>query len=69
MKPARASQIPPEAIPAAGSDPVVRNVLLALDLGTTTGWALCSRDGPINSGTVSLRPGRFEGGGMRYLRF
>ena len=43
--------------------------VLALDLGTTTGWALRDADGLITSGTVSLRPGRFDGGGMRYLRF
>ena len=43
--------------------------MLALDLGTTTGWALRGCDGLITSGTVSLRPGRFDGGGMRYLRF
>lgn len=43
--------------------------MLALDLGTTTGWALRSTDGLITSGTLSLRPGRFDGGGMRYLRF
>ncbi len=43
--------------------------ILALDLGTTTGWALRGHDGPITSGAVSLRPGRFDGGGMRYLRF
>ena len=43
--------------------------ILALDLGTTTGWALRGHDGLITSGTVSLRPGRFTGGGMRYLRF
>jgi len=43
--------------------------LLALDLGTTTGWALHGPDGLITSGTVSFRPGRFDGGGMRYLRF
>lgn len=43
--------------------------VLALDLGTTTGWALRGHDGLITSGTVSLRPGRFDGGGMRYLRF
>jgi hypothetical protein len=43
--------------------------ILALDLGTTTGWALRSHDGLITSGTVSFRPGRFDGGGMRYLRF
>ena len=43
--------------------------ILALDLGTTTGWALRGHDGLITSGTTSFRPGRFDGGGMRYLRF
>jgi Holliday junction resolvasome RuvABC endonuclease subunit len=43
--------------------------ILALDLGTTTGWALQSRDGHIQSGSQSFRPQRFEGGGMRFLRF
>ncbi len=43
--------------------------LLAIDLGTTTGWALKSPDGLITSGTVSFRPSRYDGGGMRYLRF
>ena len=43
--------------------------ILALDLGTATGWAIRGHDGLVTSGTVSLRPGRFDGGGMRYLRF
>ena len=43
--------------------------ILALDLGTTTGWALRSHDGLITSGTVSFLPSRYDGGGMRYLRF
>jgi Holliday junction resolvasome RuvABC endonuclease subunit len=43
--------------------------LLALDLGTTTGWALRDRTGHITSGSESFRPQRFEGGGMRFLRF
>jgi hypothetical protein len=43
--------------------------ILSLDLGTTTGWALRSRDGSIVSGSQSFKPQRFEGGGMRYLRF
>ncbi len=46
-----------------------KHTILALDLGTTTGWALLSYDGLITSGTVSFKPGRFDGGGMRYLRF
>ncbi|MGH9895150.1 MAG: crossover junction endodeoxyribonuclease RuvC [bacterium] len=44
-------------------------VLLALDLGTTTGWAITTQDGSIISGTESFKPHRFEGGGMRFLRF
>ncbi|QKS31498.1 MAG: hypothetical protein HT579_04355 [Candidatus Accumulibacter similis] len=43
--------------------------LLALDLGTHTGWALRHRDGTTTSGSESFAPRRFEGGGMRYLRF
>lgn len=43
--------------------------ILALDLGTTTGWALRTRDGAITSGIQRFRPQRFEGGGMRFLRF
>ena len=42
---------------------------LALDLGTTTGWALLGADGVVTSGTASFRPSRYDGGGMRYLRF
>ncbi|MCZ8165767.1 hypothetical protein [Silanimonas sp.] len=45
------------------------SAVLALDLGTTTGWALCLADSAITSGTISFKPGRFEGGGMRFLRF
>ena len=45
------------------------STILALDLGTTTGWALRGHDGLITTGTASFRPGRFDGGGMRYLRF
>lgn len=43
--------------------------VLALDLGTTTGWALRTADGQTVSGTQSFKPGRYEGGGMRFLRF
>ena len=43
--------------------------ILALDLGTITGWALRGSDGSITSGSESFRPQRFEGGGMRFLRF
>lgn len=42
---------------------------LALDLGTTTGWAVRNERCRILHGTAEFRPGRYEGGGMRYLRF
>ncbi|MFP6730238.1 MAG: hypothetical protein VCD50_08745 [Alphaproteobacteria bacterium] len=42
--------------------------ILALDLGTATGWA-ARIDDRIAAGTIDFRSGRFEGGGMRYLRF
>lgn len=43
--------------------------ILALDLGTHTGWAIRQHDGGIVSGTQHFAPSRFEGGGMRFLRF
>ena len=39
-----------------GNLDVARGALLALDLGTTTGWAFRAPDGLITSGTVSFRP-------------
>ena len=44
-------------------------VILALDLGQRTGRAVRNRDGAIASGVHEFRPGRFEGGGMIWLRF
>ena len=58
---------PPIALPPSIS--LAHHAVLALDLGTTTGWALQSRDGGITSGTITFKPTRFEGGGMRFLRF
>ena len=43
--------------------------ILCLDLGTITGWALRPQNGPTAHGFVSFKSQRFEGGGMRYLRF
>ncbi len=43
--------------------------ILALDLGQKTGWALLTEGGSMTSGTILFKPGRFEGGGMSYLRF
>ena len=58
--------IPTQSLPETicGAKPI-----LALDLGTTTGWAIRGFDGLITSGTVSFKPNRYDGGGMRYLRF
>ncbi|PQO23104.1 hypothetical protein C2I36_09550 [Rhodobacteraceae bacterium WD3A24] len=53
-----------DGTPSAGA-----GAMLALDLGTTTGWAIRAPDGLITTGTTSFRPSRFDGGGMRYLRF
>jgi len=50
-------------------DDCLPDAVLALDLGTATGWAMRGIDQLITSGTASFRPGRFDGGGMRYLRF
>jgi len=47
----------------------MNTTILALDLGTTTGWALRPHDGQTAHGFVSFKSQRFEGGGMRYLRF
>jgi hypothetical protein len=52
----------------AGGTPTTP-VILALDLGQRTGWAVRSRAGAIASGVQEFRPGRFEGGGMIWLRF
>lgn len=46
-----------------------QGAILALDLGTTTGWALRLATGQILHGSVSFRPSRFDGGGMRFVRF
>ena len=43
--------------------------IFTLDLGSKTGWALRRADGIIISGTMEFRPTRFEGGGMRFVRF
>jgi hypothetical protein len=57
------------ATPPARRVTVTRGSLLALDLGTSTGWALRTPDDYTSSGTVLLKHSRFDGGGMRFLRF
>ncbi len=46
-----------------------RTAVLAIDLGTTTGWAMRTLDGQLTHGSTAFKPSRYEGGGMRYLRF
>jgi hypothetical protein len=60
----------PAILQAASQSPSSRQgCLLALDLGSTTGYAIRPTSRPIVSGTMSFRPNRFEGGGMVFLRF
>jgi len=47
----------------------ISSTILALDLGSNTGWAIRHRDTTISSGVASFKHQRFEGGGMIYLRF
>jgi hypothetical protein len=63
---ARVISVP--ALALAPGDPA-GTAILALDLGQKTGWAVRNVDGAIASGTAEFKPGRFEGGGMVYLRF
>jgi Holliday junction resolvasome RuvABC endonuclease subunit len=48
---------------------VTPQVVLVLELDTSLGWAISTDGGAITSGMLSLKPSRWDGGGMRYLRF
>lgn len=43
--------------------------ILAIDIGTTTGWARTSRDGQVVSGSQSFAPKRMEMAGQRWIKF
>jgi hypothetical protein len=62
-----AAKLPPT--PAASQLDRAASLILALDLGSITGWALGAGADGIVSGAVSFRSSRYEGGGIRYLRF
>ena len=64
-QPRRSSAAPDAIISGSPSG----GALLALDLGTTTGFALRGADGAITSGTAEFRLDRWQSGGMRFLRF
>ena len=63
---ASATAAPIEAL--AGGTPHTATIL-ALDLGHRLGWALRSADGVITSGVAEFRQDRWQGGGMKFLRF
>jgi crossover junction endodeoxyribonuclease RuvC len=44
------------------------NNVLALDLGTTMGWAM-RQDGQVSSGSVSFKPTHFDSTNSRYTKF
>ena len=44
-------------------------VMLSLDLGTKTGWAVRLSDRTVTSGIAEFKNDRWQGGGMRFLRF
>ncbi|MGH6902128.1 MAG: crossover junction endodeoxyribonuclease RuvC, partial [Geminicoccaceae bacterium] len=69
LKESAPETIIPVRWPALAGGAPTGNAILALDLGQKTGWAVRNTDGAIVSGTVEFKPGRFEGGGMIYLRF
>ncbi|WP_440966133.1 hypothetical protein ACL58G_07825 [Massilia sp. GER05] len=43
--------------------------ILAIDIGTQTGWARSSRAGTVASGSESFAPRRMEAAGQRWLKF
>lgn len=43
--------------------------ILAIDLGTTLGWALGKRDGSVRGGSESFSPKKCGGCGQRWLAF
>lgn len=44
-------------------------MILALDLGTKTGWCLGSAGKVIASGVMNLKPNRYDSAGMRFINF
>ena len=43
--------------------------ILAIDLGTKTGWAARMPGGSVASGMQNFKLGRFDGNGMQFVRF
>src|SRR5512144_865847 len=68
QQPDASAAIPLPIKALAGGKPTTP-VILALDLGQRTGWALRSACGVITSGVAEFRPDRWQGGGMKFLHF
>lgn len=68
--PLRAEMARPGAAHGSAQSPGSEtSTILALDLGTTAGFALQTADCAITSGTATFRTDRWQSGGMRFLRF
>ena len=68
------SQTAPQGAPTnpqqePGGQPSGASAILALDLGSRTGWAAWLPDAGITSGVELFRHDRWQGGGMKFLRF
>src|SRR3954469_20058900 len=63
------TNLPTSRAPAPQAPGFNHASVLALDLGTITAFALHAAESNIVSGTVSFKPSRYDGGGIRYLRF
>lgn len=44
-------------------------IILAIDIGIKTGWAIKAADGKIYSGTEDFKISKFEGRGMLFVKF
>lgn len=44
-------------------------MILALDLGTKTGWCLGHAGRVVASGVMDLKPNRYDSAGMRFIKF
>jgi hypothetical protein len=69
QSPTDASEVTPVRLRAIAGGTSEVETVLALDLGQKTGWAVHPSDGHITSGTEEFRHDRWQGGGIRFLRF
>jgi len=65
----RAACLATDAEPSQDKSPSTRQAVLALDLGTTTGWAARTSTGAIRFGSVAFKRKRDASPGAMYLDF